>query len=144
MPAVPGSRFRATSDGSGDDPAEDPAEASGSSPYIFASSPADAMAKFSAMQGPSPQVRPLDVRYGPCTLYPSNIYLRKSSNHGAVGSKPVTKCTTAVTSIHHDTGLHYAWYLWWPSVGPWSGGNTTESWAVLREGDGVLVGVDDP
>lgn len=45
------------------------------------------------------------VRYGPCTLYPTKVYLRASSNYGAVGVKPLTKCTVPVSSIRHSTDL---------------------------------------
>lgn len=66
----------------------------------------------------------LSVRYGPCTLYPSNVYLRKSSGYAAVGFKPATKCTVPVTSIHHDSDIRYKWYLWWRKAGAThSGGN---------------------
>jgi hypothetical protein len=112
----PGLTSAPRSDGSDD--------ASASSPYILASGPADAERKLSALASRLPGVHPLDVQYGPCVLKPSNVYLRKSWGYGAVGTKPQTTCTTAVTSIHHDTELHYAWYLWWPSAGTWSGSNT--------------------
>ncbi|MGN6610214.1 MAG: hypothetical protein ACTHLJ_00415 [Angustibacter sp.] len=50
------------------------------------------------------------VQYGPCVLYPSPIRIRTD---GKVGTKPHTKCSVPVTSIHHSTDMRYKSFIWW-------------------------------
>ena len=57
-------------------------------------------------------------------LYPSRVYLRTSSNKGAAGFKPYTKCTENVTSIHQDSSLRYEYFgLWLVARGPVTSSN---------------------
>lgn len=65
------------------------------------------------------------VKLGPCTLYPSEIHLRKSQP-GYIGPKPYTRCEVPVTSIRQVTELDYEWYAWWKQVLEKAGGNTGE------------------
>lgn len=58
-------------------------------------------------------------RYGPCVLYPRHVWPRKSSNYGAVGTKPLTDCSRNVSRITHETKMHYKWGLWMRGAGPW-------------------------
>lgn len=92
------------------------------SPYVQASSPEDALEKLTALES-SGRASVANVRYGPCTLYPSVMYLRASSNYGAVGSKPYTRCTVAVSSIKHKTDVRYKSFIWWRLATSKSGGN---------------------
>lgn len=91
----------------------------------MADSPAEAEQVLDALEtgDSSMGVSAASVQYGPCVLYPSVIYLRKSTDYTAVGFKPYTTCSVPVTSIHHDSDLRYKWYLWWRKAGTWSGGN---------------------
>ncbi|GGO93724.1 hypothetical protein GCM10011584_33080 [Nocardioides phosphati] len=94
------------------------------SQYVLADSTAEAAAILDALaSGGSASINAASVQYGPCVLYPSVVYLRASSGYGAVGAKPYTKCSVAVTSIHHETTLKYKWALWWRSKGPYTGTN---------------------
>lgn len=68
---------------------------------------------------PTTAVPVVSKRYGPCVLYPRNVWLRKSSNYSAVGTKPLTKCSENVTRITHETKMHYKWGLWMRGAGPW-------------------------
>ena len=102
-----------------------------SSQYVEASSPEEADAiltqlELSASSSSADSLETaaaLSVRYGPCTLYPSTVYLRASSNYGAVGAKPYTKCTVPVTSIKHSTDLRYKSFIWWRLATTKTGGN---------------------
>ncbi len=68
------------------------------------------------------------MKYGPCVLYPSVVYLRKSSSYRDVGTKPYTKCDVAVTSIRHSTDLRYKSFIWWKKAGDTTtGGNSAAS-----------------
>lgn len=105
----------------------DDVQAAGSppSPYIEASSAEDAEQKFQALEDGGAAARATSVKYGPCTLYPSVMYLRASSKYGAVGSKPYTKCTVPVSSIRHAADLRYKSFIWWKKAGPTTtGGNS--------------------
>lgn len=55
--------------------------------------------------------------YGPCTLEPGTVYLRKEYQYKAVGTKPITRCVTPVTAIVHRTDMRYHWYNWWLRAG---------------------------
>lgn len=58
--------------------------------------------------------------YGPCTLHPGVVYLRKEYQYEAVGMKPYTSCSQAVSApalIEHRTELRYHWYSWWLQAG---------------------------
>lgn len=88
------------------------------SPYVQASSPAQAMQILDALRSPetanpSDQALAANARYGPCTLNPSVIHLRTSGGKKTLGAKPVTECSVPVASIRHDTDLRYKWWLWW-------------------------------
>lgn len=89
--------------------------------YLEAASPADALQKQEKLDsGVSTQAA--GVKYGPCTLTQSHVYVR-ASTHG-VGSKPVTKCSKKVTSIHHKTQLATRMAgLWWKVRSTDSGSN---------------------
>lgn len=91
--------------------------------YIAADSPADARAKFAALDAGGARARAASVEFGPCTLYPSVMYLRKSTGYRGVGTKPYTKCDYAVASIHHDTDLRYKSFIWWRKAKSKDGGN---------------------
>ncbi|WP_326503755.1 hypothetical protein [Rothia nasimurium] len=41
-----------------------------------------------------------------CTLYPSEVHLRKSGGYGTIGAKPYTKCNFRVQKIHHNSALY--------------------------------------
>jgi hypothetical protein len=69
------------------------------------------------------KVAAANVKFGPCTLYPTVIYLRTS---GGLGAKPYTICEVPVTSIHQTTDLRYEWWLWWLLADSYSGGNSGE------------------
>lgn len=98
------------------------------SQYVEASSPAQADAILSALEAkPSSDVlaaATAGVTYGPCVLYPSTVYLRASSNYGAVGSKPYTQCSVPVNSIRHSTDLRYKSFIWWRLATTKTGGNS--------------------
>ncbi|MFV0463015.1 MAG: hypothetical protein ACK5MP_07485 [Nostocoides sp.] len=101
------------------------------SQYVEASSPEEADAiltqlEFSASSSSTDTLATaaaLSVRFGPCTLYPADIHLRASSNYGAVGVKPYTKCTVPVSSIKHSTDLRYKSFIWWRLATTKTGGN---------------------
>lgn len=79
--------------------------------------------------------------YGPCILRPSAVYLRKEYGYEAVGTKPVTRCTVPVTSIHHRTDLRYHWYNWWLQAGTtFIGHNEDESVYTSRKIHVACVG----
>lgn len=92
--------------------------------YIQASSAKDAEKKFRALD--KGEISTQAVKNGPCTLYPSRVYLRASSNYRAVGAKPYTKCTHKVSSIRHDTDLRYKSFIWWRLAKSKRGGNQNE------------------
>lgn len=95
------------------------------SPYIEAESEADAAAKFAALDAGGVSALAASVTFGPCTLYPSVMYLRASSNYGAVGTKPYTRCEVPVTSIRHSTDMRYKSFIWWRKAGTTkTGGNS--------------------
>jgi hypothetical protein len=101
----------------------------GPSPYVQASSPAQAMDILNALQSPqtaSPAAKAaaVEVHYGPCTLKPGVIYMR---NSGGLGAKPITDCTVPVTSIRHDTDLKYHWLLWWWDAASYPSGNNGQA-----------------
>lgn len=50
---------------------------------------------------------------GPCTLYPSVVYMRTSSAKTAAGFKPYTKCSVLVQRIYHTSELRFQYYLTW-------------------------------
>lgn len=80
------------------------------SPYVRAESPEQAMEILDALKSPE-GVGPEAVKFGPCTLEPTRIYMRTS---GGLGAKPYTKCEVPVTSIRQDTDLRYeGWFFWW-------------------------------
>lgn len=56
---------------------------------------------------------PLASKNGPCTLYPSVVYLRTSSAKAAAGFKPYTKCELVVSKINHTAELRFQYYLTW-------------------------------
>ncbi|MYM20987.1 hypothetical protein GSY69_13730 [Brevibacterium sp. 5221] len=89
--------------------------------YVEADSPEEAQKIEKKLDsGVSPQAA--GVKYGPCTLTQSSVYVRKSTK--GVGSKPVTKCTKKVTSIHHKTQLATRTaLLWWKVRSTDTGGN---------------------
>lgn len=98
------------------------------SPYVKASSPEQAADILDALESPqtaSPAVKAAaaSVQYGPCTLYPTLIYLRTS---GGLGAKPYTDCTVPVSSIRHNTDLRYQWLSWWRLAASYAGGNSGE------------------
>lgn len=98
------------------------------SPYVKASSPAQAMEILDALESPqtaspSAKAAAASVQYGPCTLYPTLIYLRTS---GGLGAKPYTDCTVPVSSIRHNTDLRYQWLSWWRLAASYPGGNSGE------------------
>lgn len=101
------------------------------SQYVEANSPAEAVKKLDALdkrasaKSGATTYAAASVRFGPCTLYPTKTYLRTSSGKSKVGAKPVTKCTTAVTSIKHASDLRYKSFIWWRKAGPtFTGGNS--------------------
>lgn len=90
-------------------------ETTRSSPYVKADSPEQAMEILDALASPqtaSPSARAVaaGVKYGPCTLEPTRIYMRTS---GGLGAKPYTTCEVPVSSIRQDTDLRYKWWFWW-------------------------------
>lgn len=96
------------------------------SPYVKASSPAQAMEILNALQSPqtaSPaaKVAAGEAQYGPCTLKPSRVYMRSS---GGMGAKPVTECTVPVSSIRHQTDLRYEWLTFWWLQDSYPAGNS--------------------
>lgn len=118
------------------------------SPYVEASSPAEAMKILNALQSPqtaSPSAKAAagEVKYGPCVLYPTVIYLRTSGGGNTLGAKPYTKCSVPVTSIHHDTQLRYQWlWFWWRKADSYSGGNTGEANYTQRKVEWTCQGKD--
>lgn len=93
--------------------------------YVEADSPAEAQEIQKKLDsGVSPQAA--GVKYGPCTLKQSNVYIRKSTK--GVGAKPVTKCTEKVTSVHHKTQLATRTaLLWWKVRSTDTGNNKGEA-----------------
>lgn len=90
------------------------------SPYVQASSPAQAIEILDALRSPqtaSPAAKQAAAvaQYGPCTLNPSVLHLRTSGGRNTLGTKPTTDCSVPVTSIRHNTELRYKWLLvfWW-------------------------------
>lgn len=58
--------------------------------------------------------------YGPCTLHPGIVYLRKEYDYTHVGMKPLTHCNKALPApslIEHRTDLRYHWFNWWLQAG---------------------------
>lgn len=104
---------------------------SAASRYIQASSVEEAQKKLSALKAGT--ITASSVNFGPCTLYPSVIHLRKSSNFGAVGVKPYTYCSVPVASIHHTTDLRYKSFIWWALAGTYRGGNYGEAAYLQRK-----------
>lgn len=82
-----------------------------------------AQLRAAAEQGSEPGRAPtigISRAYGPCTLFPGVIYLRKEYRYKHVGVKPLTKCSDAVvapTLIEHQTELRFHWYNWWIQAG---------------------------
>lgn len=79
----------------------------------------------------------MSTRYGPCTLKPSNMHLRRSYDYGAVGIKPVTSCTKFVTTIRHSVDFRYKSALWWrlaatKNTGPARKSRAHTSWNLAR------------
>lgn len=91
---------------------------------VSADSPADAEKKLAALEAGGPTALAAAVSYGPCTLYPSVMYLRKSSNYSNVGTKPYTRCEVPVSSIRHSTDLRYKSFIWWRKATTKTGGNS--------------------
>lgn len=121
--AVDSTSATTTDDPAAEDPITDPpveALEGQSSSYVLANSEEEAAAILDALASGSTSIN-AGVEYGPCVLYPSVVYLRKSSNYSAVGTKPYTKCSVWVEQIHHETTLKYKWGVWWRSKGPWKG-----------------------
>lgn len=114
----------AASPSAGATPADVQVTRAAPSQYIEAASPQDAAKKFEALDEGGATARAASVRYGPCTLYPSVMYLRKSSNYGAVGAKPYTRCSVPVSSIRHSTDLRYKSFIWWRKATTKTGGNS--------------------
>lgn len=87
-------------------------------PFIQASSQEEAIKKLNDYQcGKGASVRFATPNYGPCTLNPGAVYLRKEYDYKAAGNKHITTCTTPVTSITHAEEIHYKWYAWWKKAG---------------------------
>ncbi|WP_456696064.1 hypothetical protein [Aeromicrobium sp. P5_D10] len=86
-------------------------------PYIEADSPTEALQTLDALEA---GLLRTSVKYGPCVLYPSPIRIRTDGN---VGTKPHTKCSTAVTAIAHKTDMRYKSFIWWKLRGSKPGGN---------------------
>lgn len=124
----------------------------GASPYVEADSPAEASKILAALSKGGTAARQAEaagVRYGPCTLNPTVVYLRASSNYNDVGFKPYTKCSVPVTSIHQESTLYYEWsipllpFSWWSAAGTWSGGNYGEASYTQRTISHTCNGTDD-
>lgn len=98
------------------------------SQYVQADSPAEANKILNRLEAPgsAKAMATLGVRFGPCVLYPTKVYLRTSGNKKVVGSKPYTKCSVRVSSIRHSTDLRHKKLLWWKKAGTDKGGNTWE------------------
>ncbi len=100
------------------------------SQYVEASSPEEADMLLTQLESSGGSMSAsaavaASVRYGPCVLNPSVMYLRESSNYEAVGTKPYTTCTVPVTSIRHSTDLRYKSFIWWKKAGSThTGGNS--------------------
>jgi hypothetical protein len=114
----------------------------GTSPYVLANSPEEAVKKLSSLESRKKSIQATvdSVDFGPCVLSPSNVYLRKSSNYGAVGTKPVTTCSQPVTSISHTTELVYNWYLLKEIATTISGGNNGASSYTQKNVEYTCVG----
>lgn len=115
------------------------------SPYVQASSPKEAIKVLDALQSPSTasasaKAAAGSVKYGPCTLNPTVIYLRSS---GGLGAKPYTDCEVPVTSIHQQTDLRYEWWLWWSLADSYTGGNQGEKRYQQRNVQWQCDGDDD-
>jgi hypothetical protein len=68
----------------------------------------------------------------PCKLQVQNIYLRQSYGYGAVGTKAVTTCSVAVTSISHDTYIQKMGLFGWNTQNIFSGNSRfTSSYSQL-------------
>lgn len=95
-------------------------------PYVQADSPQEAIALLDDLESTDATARTAAAAaasFGPCVLYPSVIYFRTSSNLGALGFKPYTKCSSAVTSIHHESTLRYEYFGLWLVAQNKTGGN---------------------
>lgn len=58
----------------------------------------------------------VNVKYGPCTLKPSQVHVRTRTGDGdarIIGFKPETFCERKVESIKHESTLKYKYYAWW-------------------------------
>lgn len=95
--------------------------AAGYGDYIEARSPDEAYRYLEGLQDGT--IARASVRFGPCVLYPSPIRLRTS---GKVGTKPQTKCSVEVSSIHHSTDLRYKSFIWWKLKGTREANNSRE------------------
>lgn len=91
----------------------------GTSPYVEASSPTDAVAKLNRLES---RAAAGFVKYGPCKLYPRKVWLRTSSGRKDVGTKPRTECTKTVSSIRHSTDMRYKSFIWWKKAGTYKSG----------------------
>lgn len=76
--------------------------------YVAAKSPADAMRTLDGLA--SGRIAKSGVSFGPCTLHPTPVRIRRDRR---VGTKPYTKCSTVVTSIRHSTDMRYKFLIWW-------------------------------
>ncbi|MGV0353306.1 LGFP repeat-containing protein [Corynebacterium confusum] len=102
----------------------------GVTPYLEFSSPALAAEFFDRVEAGLEELPLKDAislqaagkRYGPCELSLDNPHPRKSSNFGAVGFKPHTKCTEKVLSVTHVNTLRYKYYAWWKKAPDLRGG----------------------
>ena len=94
-------------------------------PYVEADSPQEAIEIFDSLESNEGLARTsaASVNYGPCKLHPSVVYFRTSSNKGAVGFKPYTKCSNNVTSIPHESTLRYEYFGLWLVALNKTGGN---------------------
>ena len=94
--------------------------------YIQADSREEAEEYFDQLEaqeasGDTPTVQASSAKYGPCTIAPEGIHLRKSSGWQAVGFKVKTSCTTQVDSITHFNKLRQKTGLIWKEVTPTTG-----------------------
>lgn len=94
--------------------------------YIQADSREEAEEYFDQLEaqeesGEAPAVRAASAKYGPCTMAPEGIHIRKSSGWQAVGFKVKTSCTTRVSSITHFSKLRQKSGILWKEVTPTTG-----------------------
>ncbi|WP_159612447.1 hypothetical protein [Glutamicibacter sp. JC586] len=90
--------------------------------YVEANSPEEAVKKLDALESPLLIGTAAATKYGPCILKPEYLHLRKSGGYETVGYKTKTTCTSAVTSVKHETDLRRKFMIWWKKAG-----NTTTS-----------------